>query len=314
MIRTRTETVMSLENQEVERFVVVADIVGSTKLYVDLGDQQAKQTVTECLQQLGDVVQSNRGEVIGTAGDEITAVFEQPEDAANAASAMPPRVHNCTRLQESTGGRPIQISVGIHHGPILMNPFNQVSEVIAIARRLTEIAKAEQILLTHEALARLPPVFRAMTRYVDDEPWRGATAPYLQLHELIWEIDGLTAHSTSQPAASVGDCAFVVVQLPDQVLRLDNHHPVITAGRSSHNDIVVDCDLASREHFRLNLRHGRCILTDMSTNGTFVVGADGKTTAILRESAPITGQGLLYFGRPADENAEYALRYECRAE
>ena len=61
--------------REVEVAILFADVVGSTQLYEDLGDDQARAMVARCLAIMREATESNRGTVIKTIGDEVMAVI-----------------------------------------------------------------------------------------------------------------------------------------------------------------------------------------------------------------------------------------------
>jgi class 3 adenylate cyclase len=307
---------MSEMTQVADRFVVVSDIVGSTRLYDELGDDRAKRLVTDRVTRMSRIVNDNHGVVGATAGDEVLATFDGGGNAAAAACEMQLDVQQHSSgaaLGEATMelARSVRLRIGIHFGSIIADPLDLASETIAIARRLSSLAKAEQTLLSREVLDRLPPIYRAMTRYVDDEPWRGATTTRLQVHELIWEVEGLTAHSPMTAAPQTHGYARVTLATEDRTVTVDHDLPEVTVGRSNHNDLVVDFDLVSREHFRITLRHGRCTLTDASTNGTWIVAEDGEETLVTREAFPLRGAGHLYFGKPSAEGAAHAVAFRC---
>ena len=70
-------------------------------------------------------------------------------------------------------------------------------------------------------------------------------------------------------------------------------------------DFVVDDKLASRLHVRVEVRRGKFVIIDQSTNGTFVRTNDGREVYLRREELPVTGAGCFSLGSPVSaENAE----------
>lgn len=287
------------------RYIVVADVVGSTRIYDLLGDTRGKAFVTRTLQGLARIIAGYNGTIVATVGDELVAAFSSAGEAAATACEM----HLAVRAEpDETQGVGMSLRVGIHGGNVQVEPFELMSETVAISRHVSRLAKAEQTLVTGIVHEQLPGIYRALTRYVDREPWRGMTTTQIDLHELVWEVEGLTAHASGPPVPTQ---ARVVLTLGATEYVVDERKPVLTAGRAPLNDIVSDFDLVSREHFTITLRGGRCTLADSSTNGTFVVADDGTQTEVLRESRPLKGSGRIWFGRPSPENADYAIRFRC---
>ena len=80
-------------------------------------------------------------------------------------------------------------------------------------------------------------------------------------------------------------------------------------GRGKKGDMVVDDKMASREHARIESRRDKFVLTDQSTNSTYVVTAEG-TTYLHREETNLTGERKFSFGREISETEEI-LSFTC---
>ena len=74
-----------------------------------------------------------------------------------------------------------------------------------------------------------------------------------------------------------------------------------TGGKKA--DMVVNDTMASREHARIECRRGKFILTDMSTNGTYVLTAEGPSY-LRREDIVLVGEGKIALGREISEATE----------
>jgi adenylate cyclase len=102
--------------------------------------------------------------------------------------------------------------------------------------------------------------------------------------------------------------------------------PTLQMGRGDDNDIVVVSLFASRLHARVDERDGQFVLTDLSSNGTFVL-PDGEPDAqaaqpaaqsaeirLRQTEAVLTGRGWLGLGRSASTHGEHSVRYALEAE
>ena len=85
----------------------------------------------------------------------------------------------------------------------------------------------------------------------------------------------------------------------------------ITLGRADESDITVKGNLISRLHARIELSNGRFLVIDESTNGTFVQRDDGEEVYVRRDSAQLTGSGLIGLGRVAARGTPLAIEYNC---
>ena len=67
--------------------------------------------------------------------------------------------------------------------------------------------------------------------------------------------------------------------------------------------------LISRLHARIEMVRGRFLLVDQSTNGTFVLNADGKESFVRRDSVTLQGEGCIGLGKLPDPNAAGVIRF-----
>src|SRR5476649_901950 len=101
--------------------VLFADITDSTKLYSTLGDNAARVVVNACLSLITGVVERFKGRVVKTIGDEVMCVFRRADDAVTAASEMQSQVD-----AKRPGKYHVQIHIGLHYGPVLVEDNNDV--------------------------------------------------------------------------------------------------------------------------------------------------------------------------------------------
>ena len=70
-------------------------------------------------------------------------------------------------------------------------------------------------------------------------------------------------------------------------------------------DLIVKGDLISRYHSKIEHRRGKFIITDQSTNGTFIKTSGGQIIFLRREEFTLFGSGFISLGRKvnlADDN------------
>jgi predicted component of type VI protein secretion system len=80
-------------------------------------------------------------------------------------------------------------------------------------------------------------------------------------------------------------------------------------GRAEQNDFVLKGDLISRLHARIDYRNRRFILTDQSTNGSWVTDAAGKEHFIRHDTLVLTGSGTISFGHVPAPGQPDLLQY-----
>ena len=288
--------------------VMFADVVGSTRMYEKLGDDEAQRIIAAALNTVRDVCEAHHGEVKAELGDELMVVFTDAGDAAASACDVHAKIPE--RMAIEAPDTPISMRVGIHQGPF--SEGDSGSETVKIAQWAAANAKSEQTLATEAVIERLPRIFQAVSRYVDDETWNFVSAEHVTLHEIIWDVEGVTAYSGEKPTVGSDRCKSVLFEYMGKSVKLTADRPVISVGRGEQNDLVVQNDLVSRQHFSAQLSRGRSTITDNSTNGTVIVYVDGTNQPVKKETLPLQGKGRLIIGRPPKIDDTYVINFECR--
>jgi len=83
----------------------------------------------------------------------------------------------------------------------------------------------------------------------------------------------------------------------------------LTIGRADDNDLVVKGNLISRIHAKVELRRGKFILVDQSTNGTFLQNLQGTEKFVRRDSTELGGEGTIGLGRAEPAGSPLAIYY-----
>ena len=108
---------------------------------------------------------------------------------------------------------------------------------------------------------------------------------------------------------------------------VNRSHPALQMGRDDSNEIVVVSLSASRLHARVAARDGHFVLTDLSSNGTFLLvdaHSDGQSDShsdaqsseirLRQQEAVLSGRGWLGLGRSATTHGDHSVRFTVQAE
>ncbi len=98
----------------------------------------------------------------------------------------------------------------------------------------------------------------------------------------------------------------------ERIKELTSRDESMTLGRSSKCDFVIESDCASRQHARLVYRRGKFIVSDSSTNGTFVKPQGNKEIYIHSEDYPLSGSGFISLGESISVDNEHLIYYSCQ--
>ncbi len=302
------KSTMSGNVQSTSLVIMSADIAGSTALYEQVGDVEAQALVADCLKTLKSLCSDHQGRVVAEVGDQIVALFEDTTEAAAAASEMHAEM---LEGHGRDGGPRIRMRIGLHFGPVTSGADALAGETAKIAHWVGSHAKPEQTLATKTTIDRLPRIYRAVSRYVDDETWNFISLEHVELYEIIWDVESITAYNGEAPSRDSQTCVAVEFTYNGQSVQVDASRPVISIGRGDKNDLIVGKDLVSRHHLSAQFSRGRCTITDNSTNGSCVVASDGRRIEFKRESLRLTGAGMIIPGKPGPEDIDYAIRFRC---
>ncbi len=277
--------------------VLFADISGSTKLYNSLGDNAAQVVVNTCVTLLSNVAIRFKGRIVKTIGDEIMCVFRRADDAAAAACEMQETID-----AKRPGGQRVQIHIGLHHGPVLLEGDDVFGDTVNTAAYLRSVATAGQILITEGTHHNLSPELKECARVIFTTAIKGSAEPS-SVYQLLWQRDtgDMTYGNLRPPQIKPGDEGSLLVSYRDSEVRMGEALPEVTIGRGEDCDIPVDDMHASRNHVSIRLIRGNFYLVDLSLNGTFVTLEGGEEIHLRRQELMLERSGSFALGRSASE-------------
>jgi adenylate cyclase len=292
--------------KDLEVAIVFADVVGSTQLYDKFGDTKASETVALCLDVMKDATYQFNGTVIKTIGDEVMSTFPTVEDAMSAAVMMQSRIS----VDDKQDGRiPVSIRIGCHFGPVVQEKNDIFGAAVHTANRMTSQAKARQIVISGGTVERMKPELRKQTRQIDVATVRGKLDE-VALYELLWNPEEATSMlPTIEWESKAKKAARLILEFRDQSVEVNDQCKSVIMGRAEDNDLVIKGNLISRIHAKVEMRRGKFMLVDQSTNGTFVQNIQGEETFIRRDSAEIRGEGTIGLGRAESPGASLAIHF-----
>ena len=290
--------------------VMFADICGSTSLYEQLGDGEARRLIAKCIALMLDKVSAAQGTLIKTIGDEIMCTFASPEDTLSACCSMQDAVEN----GDDWDGPPMHIRIGFHYGDVIREAGDVYGDTVNVAARVASITRAGQILTTRAAAEALPPAMRDKTSQIMRAELKGKQEQ-LDIFRVAWEADDTQRTRIGIPAfRKTQEGCELLLRYGEQSIRIaDGQHQSILLGRDNACDIPVKNDFASRQHARIEFRFGKFVITDQSTNGTFVRFADGQTVRLAREDLVLHSSGTISLGQSYTDNPSDLIEFSTTA-
>mgnify|MGYP001824762620 CR=1 FL=1 len=292
--------------KDLEVAIVFADVVGSTQLYDKFGDTKASETVAHCLEIMKDATHQFNGTVIKTIGDEVMSTFETVDDAMGAAVMMQTRV--TTETKED--GIPVTIRIGCHYGPVVQEQNDIFGAAVHTANRMTSQAKAKQIVISGFTVEQMSPDLRKQTRQIDVATVRGRLDE-VALYELVWQPEEATSMlPTIEWESRDKRASKLLLNFRDSTIEVSDKRKSINLGRADDNDLVIKGNLISRIHAKIEMRRGKFVLFDQSTNGTFIQNVRGQETFVRRDTTELGDEGTIGLGRAEEPGSNLAIYYK----
>lgn len=289
--------------------VLFADVVGSTKLYEEHGDANAREALAHCVEVMLAITGRFKGRLKKTIGDEIMVAFDHPMNAVLAANELHIGVRRASEDGEFVTGS-LRIKIGFHHDDGIESDDDVSGPAARIAQQVINLSKADQILVAKQALDDVPPALTSQSRYFDEVAAEGSNLR-LEVLELLWEVSDATQMvGVPTRAPQVVEEQSLVLNYRGQTLKLGKDNPSLSVGRVASNDLMVPTDLTSRNHAEIEYRNGHFHLTDMSSNGTVVVDGRGQEQALRREGAMLRDNGKICFGGVPSSNPDGLVDFE----
>lgn len=292
-------------NTEQHYAIMFADIAGSTKLYDSLGNEEANRLIQQCIDRLTAITAQHNGTVIKTIGDEIMASFANADDAIDAAVQM----QNNISGDESNV---LSIRVGLQYGPAISKEGDLFGDAVNVAARMAGVAKAKQIVTTEWCIQKLTDDRKKNARLFDHAKVKGKDEE-LNIYIINWEEDGnATKFATAYSMKNISSSKMLMVLKytgKEQILTDQDMVTAFTIGRDGTCNISLNANYASRSHVSLSINRGKFVLTDHSSNGTYVRFKGQEDMFLRRETLPLIGDGYISLGEAVNEHSPTIISF-----
>lgn len=145
--------------------IIFSDIVGSTAYFQRYGDQAGRQIHQQHLDLLAANLEGSEGRIVDTAGDGALLAFTRIEDATEFSIRLHRarwHAHRSTLPEHRW-----QTRTCIHWGPTLTDGTTVAGDTVNLCAKLAATARAEEILLTSQAVSELPKPYRTACHPLD---------------------------------------------------------------------------------------------------------------------------------------------------
>lgn len=167
--------------------------------------------------------------------------------------------------------------------------------VVAELRRLVRQLPDDEILVTERAMAGMSnDATGSLMSFETASLARPCPHPLFQV--VVQEAAATRLSIATKKDARQDDNKSLHLRWRDRKLTLHPDSPAITLGRTDGTDIQLDSELASRLHASLNYSRSDFVLTDQSTNGTYIKIDNDEEICLHGEQISLRGRGVISLG------------------
>lgn len=286
-----------------------ADVAGSTAMYENLGDDLARERISKSLDALISITGRHDGKLVKTIGDEILVYFMDADMAMIAARAIQETMED-DHSAETIG---VSIRIGMQFGSTILEDNDIYGDTVNVASRVAGMAKARQILCTKELAFLLQNSdLTNRTRPFDRLRTKGRKEP-LDIYMFNWEQESdvtnmATASSFTNPARHHRSKNLTLTCGKNKI-NIDETITSFVLGRGIDCELIVQGELISRYHSKIEHRRGKFVIIDQSTNGTFIQTEEGQEIFLRREELALFGDGYISLGKQVDRTDIELIHY-----
>jgi hypothetical protein len=204
----------------------------------------------------------------------------------------------------------VTIRIGCHYGPVVQEQNDIFGAAVHTANRMTSQAKSKQIVISGFTVEQMSPELRNQSRQIDVATVRGRLDE-VALFELVWQPEEATSMLPTIEWENKGRRASkLLLNFRDSTVEVSDRRKSINLGRADDNDLVIKGNLISRIHAKIEMRRGKFVLIDQSTNGTFLQDVQGQAVMIRRDSTELGKEGTIGLGRAEEPGSSLAIYYK----
>ncbi len=263
-------------------YVIYANIVSTALLQENSDDPHTQQVMSSMQRQMTATAEACNGLVVKSDGDEFMCHFSDVDNALNGAAAI------MWAVESGTFPEAWQFSVkgGLctSEEMLLFDSWSQ----------LANLARPHQILITSDIAKGItaPSPFK-----VRELPAVRINVQSSPVWEFRWRESEFQTSASQTPELDISPKNYpaLIVQFDGSKRIIQREGDTISIGRAAANDIVISKSIVSRHHVHIAMHNGKPVLSDQSTNGTYVFPANGKPMLLLQEQTVLSGNGRISF-------------------
>ena len=310
---------------------------------IDFWSTEARQANDEPI----DLLQISDRDMLEIRGDRIAMIFQDPGKALNPALSIRSQIaevfyqHRSEEILEALGPKvPLLIRRAARQQTNAFERFllkipplrskaarmrAVVDDLVAQALTETQIPSPRKIMdsyphelsggmkqrvLIAQALACNPDLLIA------DEPTTALDVTIqAQILKLLKDLQaelGMAVLLITHDLGVVANMAEeVVVMYRGQVMELNENSQPFSMGRDAGNSLVIDAEWVSRTHAMIEFKKGYFVISDRSTNASYVKLGDDDELRLHRDEVHLRKSGAISLGQAIGLNQQDIVYFQC---
>lgn len=242
---------------------------------------------------ISGLVTTANGSLVGDGERELVCVFDSAATALRCTQSIQRMVAESDR-QQWLGAR-----IGCFGAAQTDPSSNAWQYALQCSRELANRAQPGQTIACASTLNGLDSALVDETLPLDADDWAcDRTGIGMPLCLIRWQDDVPTRLANPVKRENIITRALRLhLRWREENLILEEQSPAVTIGRSSQADITIESQYASRVHADLKHFSAGFVLTDRSTNGTYVRIEDEAEVYLHEDELILRGEGCISLGR-----------------
>jgi len=289
--------------------ILFADVSGSTRLFETKGDIEARRLIASVLDALTAVCVQYGGRLIKTIGDEVMCTIPNALDGVLAACDMQRKMARDINFVRDN----LAVRIGLHHGNALEENGDVYGDAVNVAARMASLAKREQIVTTAATINGISGGLPE-TRSLGKARVSGKLLA-IEIVDVVWQEDtsGMTMVQSAirlgdGPGAATG--GRLILRHRGKLIELNENSEPFMMGRETTNNLVVEADWVSRTHAQIEFKRGHFMITDRSTNATYVCIGQDPELRVHRDELHLRKSGSISMGQAAAINTLDLIHFD----
>jgi adenylate cyclase len=103
----------------------------------------------------------------------------------------------------------------------------------------------------------------------------------------------------------------LTLRFKSQAFEIDELSPPFTIGRDASNSLIIETEWVSRNHAQIEWKRGYFMLSDRSTNGTWLRIAEEEETFVHRDEVRLRRSGTISIGQAHQIESQDLVGFHC---